>query len=141
MSNPLSQHQNGVSFLFFFHVTLKFISHCFSFVSENPQSQLQSLHLRQIRSSCDILPGTWMIAGHTMTSSVQQESRSSVLILSLLLCFRSGYEVLAWASVQIICQCTVCESRVQLPRENVLSAEEASTTGCDTSFVPNKGDA
>ncbi|CAG5127630.1 unnamed protein product [Candidula unifasciata] len=51
---------------------------------------------------------------------------------------QSGYEILAWASVQIICQCTVCESRVQLPRENILSAEEASSTGCDTSFVPNK---
>lgn len=54
---------------------------------------------------------------------------------------RSGEEVLAWSSVQIICQCTVSESRVQLPRENILLAEEASTTGCDTSFVPNKGEA
>ncbi|XP_005105226.1 RAB6A-GEF complex partner protein 2 [Aplysia californica] len=49
-------------------------------------------------------------------------------------------EVLAWSSVQIICQCTVSESRVQLPRKNSLSTEEASTTGCDTSFIPNKGE-
>ncbi|XP_046562639.1 RAB6A-GEF complex partner protein 2-like [Haliotis rubra] len=47
---------------------------------------------------------------------------------------------LAWASVQIICQCTVSESRVILPRAQNLSTEDASTTGCDTSFVPTKGE-
>ncbi|RUS80875.1 hypothetical protein EGW08_011346 [Elysia chlorotica] len=53
---------------------------------------------------------------------------------------QSAEEVLAWSSVQIICQCTVSESRVQLPRTTALSTEEASTTGCETSFVPNKGE-
>ncbi|XP_046354863.1 RAB6A-GEF complex partner protein 2-like [Haliotis rufescens] len=47
---------------------------------------------------------------------------------------------LAWASVQIICQCTVSESRILLPRAQNLSTEDASTTGCDTSFVPTKGE-
>ncbi|KAK7009704.1 RAB6A-GEF complex partner protein 2-like isoform X1 [Biomphalaria glabrata] len=51
----------------------------------------------------------------------------------------SGDEVLAWSSVQIICQCTVSESRVMLPRKNALSTEEVSTSGCETSFVPNRG--
>lgn len=46
---------------------------------------------------------------------------------------------MAWSSVQLICQCSVSESRVQLPRTQIMSAEEASSTGCDTSFVPNKG--
>ena len=48
-------------------------------------------------------------------------------------------DTVAWSSVQIICQCTVSESRVQLPRTQLMSTEEASSTGCDTSFVPNKG--
>ena len=39
----------------------------------------------------------------------------------------------------MICQCTVSDSRVQLPRSQLLSAEDASTSGGDTSFVPNKG--
>jgi len=48
-------------------------------------------------------------------------------------------EVLAWSSVQMICQCTVSESRVILPVKRELSTEEASTTGGETSFIPNKG--
>ncbi|KAK6188826.1 hypothetical protein SNE40_004924 [Patella caerulea] len=47
---------------------------------------------------------------------------------------------LAWASVQIICQCTVSESRVLLPRGPLPSTADVSSTGCDTSFVPNKGE-
>lgn len=49
-------------------------------------------------------------------------------------------DTVAWSSVQIICQCTVSESRVQLPKTQLMSTEEASSTGCDTSFVPNKGE-
>lgn len=49
-------------------------------------------------------------------------------------------DIIAWSSVQIICQCTVSELRVQLPKIQLMSAEEASSTGCDTSFVPNKGE-
>ncbi|XP_025077254.1 RAB6A-GEF complex partner protein 2-like isoform X1 [Pomacea canaliculata] len=49
-------------------------------------------------------------------------------------------DTVAWSSVQLICQCSVSESRVQLPRTQIMSAEEASSTGCDTSFVPNKGE-
>jgi len=49
-------------------------------------------------------------------------------------------EVLAWSSVQMICQCTVSESRVILPVKRELSTEEASTTGGETSFIPNKGE-
>ncbi|ESP03322.1 hypothetical protein LOTGIDRAFT_199337 [Lottia gigantea] len=53
----------------------------------------------------------------------------------------SGNKIrLAWASVQIICQCTVSESRVILPRGPLPSTVDVSTTGCDTSFVPNKGE-
>ncbi|XP_064608765.1 RAB6A-GEF complex partner protein 2-like [Liolophura sinensis] len=47
---------------------------------------------------------------------------------------------IAWASVQIHCQCSVSESRVKLVRSNSLSTEEVSTTGCNTSFVPNRGE-
>lgn len=49
-------------------------------------------------------------------------------------------DTVAWSSVQIICQCTVSESRVQLPKTQLMSTEEASSTGCETSFVPNKGE-
>ncbi|KAK7116156.1 RAB6A-GEF complex partner protein 2-like [Littorina saxatilis] len=49
-------------------------------------------------------------------------------------------DTVAWSSVQIICQCTVSESRVQLHKTQIMSTEEASSTGCDTSFVPNKGE-
>lgn len=52
----------------------------------------------------------------------------------------SDIDCLAWSSVQIICQCSVSESRVHLPKSQQLSTEEVSTTGCDTSFVPNKGE-
>ena len=47
--------------------------------------------------------------------------------------------MLAWSSVQIICQCTVSDSFVQLLKPSVMTTEEASSTGCDTSFVANKG--
>lgn len=50
------------------------------------------------------------------------------------------FDILAWASVQIHCQRTVSESRVSLPTSTNLSTEEVSTTGCETSFVPNKGE-
>ncbi|XP_029643732.1 RAB6A-GEF complex partner protein 2 [Octopus sinensis] len=50
------------------------------------------------------------------------------------------YDVLAWASVQIHCQRTVSETRIVLPSSTNLSTEEVSTTGCETSFVPNKGE-
>jgi len=49
-------------------------------------------------------------------------------------------EHLAWSSVQIICQCTVSESRVILPRRHVLSPEDAASNGGDTSFIGNKGE-
>lgn len=49
-------------------------------------------------------------------------------------------ELLAWSSVQIICQCTVSESRVILQRRTELSTEEASTTGGETTLIPNKGE-
>ncbi|XP_041361064.1 RAB6A-GEF complex partner protein 2-like [Gigantopelta aegis] len=53
---------------------------------------------------------------------------------------KNEVDCLAWASVQVICQCTVSDSRVQLPRSQLLSAEDASTSGGETSFVPNKGE-
>ncbi|KAL5005057.1 hypothetical protein ScPMuIL_018513 [Solemya velum] len=43
-----------------------------------------------------------------------------------------GTGCLAWASVQIHCQCSVSESRVHLPRSRVLSPEEVSATACVT---------
>lgn len=53
---------------------------------------------------------------------------------------REGPDGLSWSSVQIHCQCTVSESRVYLVRSHQLSTEEVSTTACDTSFVPSKGE-
>ncbi|OWF54079.1 RAB6A-GEF complex partner protein 2-like [Mizuhopecten yessoensis] len=53
---------------------------------------------------------------------------------------QNGSECLAWASVQIHCQCSVSETRVHLIRSERMSTEEVSTTGCDTSFVPSKGE-
>ncbi|XP_045167413.2 RAB6A-GEF complex partner protein 2-like [Mercenaria mercenaria] len=52
----------------------------------------------------------------------------------------NGPDSLSWASAQIHCQCSVSESRVFLPRTDQLSTEEVSTSGCDTSFVPSKGE-
>ena len=54
--------------------------------------------------------------------------------------FSEGPDSLSWSSVQIHCQCTVSESRVYLVRSHQLSTEEVSTTACDTSFVPSKGE-
>lgn len=53
---------------------------------------------------------------------------------------QDGPDSLSWASVQLHCQCSVSESRVYLPKAHQLSTEEVSTTGCDTSFVPSKGE-
>ncbi|XP_059161656.1 RAB6A-GEF complex partner protein 2-like isoform X3 [Physella acuta] len=80
--------------------------------------------------------GPVFLAGETIVCDVTFTNTSSDTHLSC----RSVDEILAWSSVQIICQCTVSESRVLLPRRSILSTEEASTTGCETSFVPNKGE-
>lgn len=46
---------------------------------------------------------------------------------------------LAWASAQIHCQCSVSDTKVILPKQPLLTSAEVTTTGNETSFVPNKG--
>jgi len=46
---------------------------------------------------------------------------------------------LAWASAQLLCQCSVSESRMVLPKSPLTSAE-VTTTGNETSFIPSKGE-
>lgn len=48
-------------------------------------------------------------------------------------------ESLAWASVQIHCQCST-NSKVIYPDTNSISAEELSTSNTDTSFAPCRGE-
>lgn len=75
--------------------------------------------------------GSVYLAGETLqcvvtfTNSTQEQGQT-------------GPEVLAWASVQLHCQCSVSESKVHLPHSRKLSTEEVSTP--DTSFIPNKGE-
>ncbi|XP_052099381.1 RAB6A-GEF complex partner protein 2-like [Mytilus californianus] len=75
--------------------------------------------------------GSVYLAGETVKSQITFSNNSQN---------PSDTDSLAWSSVQIICQCSVSESRVHLPKSQQLSTEEVSTTGCDTSFVPNKGE-
>lgn len=84
-----------------------------------------------IEVSASLLRGAVYLAGETVQCQITfcniSENPSDV-------------DCLAWSSVQIICQCAVSESRVHLPKSQQLSTEEVSTTACDTSFVPNKGE-
>lgn len=84
-----------------------------------------------IEVSASLLRGAVYLAGETVQCQITfcniSENPSDV-------------DCLAWSSVQIICQCSVSESRVHLPKSQQLSTEEVSTTACDTSFVPNKGE-
>lgn len=50
-------------------------------------------------------------------------------------------ETIAWASVQIHCQCTINDSRVQLPEADRKSLQETveKSEGATTSFMPSKG--
>lgn len=53
-------------------------------------------------------------------------------------CFCSDIEeVLAWASAQIHCQCTVDDALVKFP--STASQEELATASQDTSFIPCRG--
>ena len=52
---------------------------------------------------------------------------------------RNNVDCLAWASVQINCQCSVSDTRINLPYTRKLSSEEISPSSSDTSFVPNRG--
>ncbi|XP_076068767.1 RAB6A-GEF complex partner protein 2 isoform X2 [Oratosquilla oratoria] len=49
-------------------------------------------------------------------------------------------EVLAWASAQIHCQCSINEAKVRLPAQSPKAAEEQAVTNADTSFAPCRGD-
>ena len=53
----------------------------------------------------------------------------------------TSIETIAWASVQIHCQCTINDSRVQLPEADRKSLQETveKSEGATTSFMPSKG--
>ncbi|XP_048735438.2 RAB6A-GEF complex partner protein 2-like isoform X2 [Ostrea edulis] len=53
---------------------------------------------------------------------------------------QNNVDCLAWASVQINCQCSVSDTRINLPYTRKLSSEEISPSSSDTSFVPNRGE-
>lgn len=53
---------------------------------------------------------------------------------------QNNVDCLAWASVQINCQCSVSDTRINLPNTRKLSSEEISPSSSDTSFVPNRGE-
>ena len=52
-----------------------------------------------------------------------------------------GIETIAWASAQIHCQCTVNDSRVQMPENDPKSLQKSvpKTEQATTSFMPSKG--
>ncbi len=57
---------------------------------------------------------------------------------SALLGFRGKAAKIAWASAQIHCQCSVSETRVDLPKVELLSNPEVHTNS-DTAFLPLRG--
>lgn len=75
--------------------------------------------------------GTVFLAGETLQCDITFRNIGPV---------ENGPDSLSWASAQIHCQCSVSESRVFLPRTEQLSTEDVSSSGCDTSFVPSKGE-
>lgn len=60
-----------------------------------------------------------------------------VNFIAIFLLFSDTEEVLAWASAQIHCQCTVDDALVKFP--STASQEELATASQDTSFLPCKG--
>ncbi|XP_014662258.1 PREDICTED: RAB6A-GEF complex partner protein 2-like isoform X2 [Priapulus caudatus] len=92
-----------------------------------------------IEVKANLLRGSTFLAGETIEYSLiftypnntNVESRSS----------RDAVEVLAWASAQIHCQCTVSEARVRLPKSPLpTQAEVVTATNGSTSFLPNRGE-
>ncbi|KAL4222689.1 Golgi membrane exchange factor (Ric1p-Rgp1p) subunit [Mactra antiquata] len=75
--------------------------------------------------------GTVFLAGETLKCDITFKNNGPV---------QNGPDSLSWASAQIHCQCSVSDSRVYLPRTEQMSTEDASSSSCDTSFVPSKGE-
>lgn len=84
-----------------------------------------------IEVSASLVRGPVFLAGETLQCNITFTNTNQL---------QEGPDSLSWSSVQIHCQCTVSESRVYLVRSHQLSTEEVSTTACDTSFVPSKGE-
>jgi len=55
-------------------------------------------------------------------------------------CNSDVLEVLAWASAQIHCHCTVNEAKVKYPKDESVAPEEAAITNTETSFAPCHGE-
>ena len=62
------------------------------------------------------------------------------MVISSLFTFQFRVERLAWASAQLLCQCSVSESRIILPATDETEKNTRNGIESSTSFVPSRGE-